>query len=137
MGADNQVKHPVIYFDGICNLCNASINFIIKRDPKGHYKFASLQSEYAVENLPDELTRVGQLPTLVLIDKNIKTRSTAALTIAKHLSGLWPLIYIFIILPPFIRDFFYDLIAKNRYKLFGKRDHCMIPTPELKDRFMD
>ncbi len=137
MGSDTQIKQPVIFFDGVCNLCNSSINFIIKRDKKKYFKFSSLQGNYATETLPSKFIETGNLPSLILLDENIKIKSTAALSIARHLSGLWPLFYGLIIVPAFIRHFFYDLVAKNRYKWFGKKDQCMVPTPELKDRFMD
>lgn len=138
MGADTQVEHPVIFFDGVCNLCNASVQFILKRDKAGFFKFSSLQSRYAQEKLPIGLRSDGKLPSLVLMSgNNIRTKSTAALTITKHLSGLWPALYIFIIIPPFIRHFFYDLIAKNRYRLFGKREECMVPSAALRSRFID
>lgn len=138
MGSDTSIEQdPVIFFDGVCNLCNASVNFIIKRDRKAHFKFSSLQSDYAKEILPEELVRSNKLPSLILHDQSLKIKSTAALTIARSLNGLWPLLYIFIIIPPFIRHFFYDIIATNRYRWFGKKDECMIPTPELRDRFID
>lgn len=138
MGTNNTVNHPVIFFDGVCNLCNASIQFIIRRDPNSKFRFAALQSKYAENKLDHDLTIAKNLQTLVLVDGDrVMTKSTAALNIAKNLSGVWPLLYAFIILPPFIRHFFYDLIAKNRYKLFGKKEECMIPTPELKALFLD
>ncbi|MEP1031934.1 DUF393 domain-containing protein [Ekhidna sp.] len=138
MGSDHTIKQPVILFDGVCNLCNSSIQFIIKRDKKNRFLFASLQSAYAKKYLTADLIKEDQLQSLVLIEGgSIKIKSSAALTISKSLSGLWPLLYVYIIIPRFIRDWFYDLIAKNRYKWFGKRDHCMIPTSELKSRFID
>ena len=137
MGTNTQIKNPVIFFDGVCNLCNASVNFIIKRDRKAYYKFSSLQSSYAGKMLPEHLTESTKLQSLVVLDNKMLIKSTAALSIAQHLSGLWPLLYTFIIVPPFIRHFLYDLIARNRYKLFGKKDECMIPAPELKNLFID
>lgn len=139
MGSTDEVKHPVIFFDGVCNLCNSSVNFIIKRDKKAQFRFSSLQGDFAKSNLPKYLVSENALQSLVLrrVEKTIVTKSTAALTIVKDLSGLWPLLYLFIIIPPFIRNFVYDLVAKNRYRMFGKRDACMIPTKELKDRFID
>ena len=138
MGDNTQVESPVIFFDGVCNLCNSSVIFIIKRDQKKRFRFSSLQSDFASKMLPDSLTHQNELPSLVLLDQggNALTKSTAALTIAKRLSGLWPALYIFIIVPIFIRHFVYDLVAKNRYKWFGKKNQCMIPAPELKDRFI-
>lgn len=128
----------IIFFDGLCNLCNSSIQFIIKRDKKGKFSFASLQSKYAKENLPYELIDAGNLQSIVYKKgEDIQVKSAAALTISKELSGLWPMLYIFIIIPMSVRDFVYDVIAKNRYKWFGKKDQCMIPSKELKSRFLD
>lgn len=138
MGTVIKVKSPVIFFDGVCNLCHASINFIIKRDKNSLFKFASLQSEYAGEVLPETLTQNNRLTSLVLVQGGkLLIKSSAALTIARHLSGLWPVLYVFILVPSFIRHFVYDIIARNRYRWFGKKDVCMIPTPELKERFID
>ncbi|MEP1095714.1 MAG: DCC1-like thiol-disulfide oxidoreductase family protein [Cyclobacteriaceae bacterium] len=137
MGANNSVEHPVVFFDGVCNLCNSSVNFIIKRDRKGFFKFSPLQGKYAARVLPDEFIGKGSLPSLILLDTKVKVKSTAALNIAKRLSGLWPLLYILMVIPAFIRHSIYDLVAKNRYQWFGKKDQCMIPTPDLKDRFID
>ena len=138
MGTDHSIEKPIILFDGVCNLCNSSVQFIIKRDKKEQFLFASLQSDYAKEHLPDELSDSKALQSIVLKEKDeIKTKSTAALTIARHLSGVWPILYAFMIIPKFLRDWVYDIIAKNRYKWFGKKDQCMIPSPELKSRFID
>ena len=138
MDTATEVKNPVIFFDGVCNLCNTSVQFIIKRDKADQFRFASLQSEYAQEVLPNDLTVPEALQSIILRHNGkIMKKSTAALTIAKKLSGGWPLLYAFIIIPKFIRDFIYDLIAKNRYRMFGKKNECMIPTPELKHRFVE
>lgn len=137
MGTNTQIENPVIFFDGVCNLCNASVNFIIKRDKKKLFRFSSLQSDFASKALPESLTKEAELQSLVLLKDGILVKSTAALTIARELSGLWPILYVFIVIPRFIRHFIYDLIAKNRYNWFGKKDQCMIPTPELKERFVD
>ncbi|SNT24598.1 Predicted thiol-disulfide oxidoreductase YuxK, DCC family [Ekhidna lutea] len=138
MGADYSVEKPIIFFDGVCNLCNSSVLFVIKRDPKEKFLFASLQSKYAQENLPSTFTGEDSIQSIVLKQRSgIKTKSSAALTIAKNISGGWPIMYAFIIIPKFLRDWVYDIIAKNRYKWFGKKDQCMIPSPELKSRFLD
>jgi predicted DCC family thiol-disulfide oxidoreductase YuxK len=138
VGTDHSIKQPVILFDGVCNLCNASVQFVIKRDKKKQFFFASLQSRYAKENLPSEFSDEAALQSIVLKDDDkIKTKSSAVLTIAKSLSGLWPALFIFIIIPKFLRDWVYDFIARNRYKWFGKKDQCMIPSTELKSRFLD
>ena len=137
MGEGNSnINQPVILFDGVCNLCSASVQFIIKRDPKSHFKFASLQSDAGIAllkkyNIPDELRSI-----VLISDGKVYNRSAAALNIAKKLSGLWPILYTYIIIPPFIRDSIYDWIADNRYKWFGKQNECMIPTANLKSRFI-
>ena len=138
MGTVTEINKPIVFFDGVCNLCNSSIQFIIKRDKSDTFKFASLQSEAARKLLPNELIESENLQSLVLLqDKKIQTQSTAALNISRKLSGIWPVLYAFIIIPGFIRDACYDIIARNRYKWFGKQDQCMIPTPEMKDKFLD
>lgn len=125
--------NKIILFDGVCNLCNDAVNFVIKRDKTNIFKFATLQSEdaQAFGFNPDNMN------SIILIDGDKKySKSTAALHIAKHLSGGFPLLYAFIILPKFFRDWIYDYIAKNRYKWFGKKESCMIPTPELQKKFL-
>jgi predicted DCC family thiol-disulfide oxidoreductase YuxK len=132
MKSDN----AVVLFDGVCNFCNSSINFIIKRDRKGYFKFAPLQSEIAQKLVGD---KTKPMPESVILIENGQTydRSSAALLIAKKLDGLWPLLYIFMIVPKPIRDAVYNLIGRNRYKWFGKTEACMIPTPEVRSRFLD
>lgn len=135
---DKEVSNSVVFFDGVCNLCNSSVQVILKNDPKKHYRFASLQSEHAKEALPEDLIDEANLQSLVLKRHDvILTRSSAALNIARRMSGLWPLLFIFIIVPKPIRDAVYAYIAKNRYKWFGKKDQCMLPSPEFANRFLD
>jgi predicted DCC family thiol-disulfide oxidoreductase YuxK len=137
MGSPGPIDHPVILFDGVCNLCNRSVQFIIKHDPKGLFRFAALQSDFGQEQLTLHGFNTGPLLSVVLlINGKAYDKSRAALEIARRLSGLWPLMYVFIIVPPFIRDFIYNRISANRYKWFGRQDECMIPTPNLKSRFM-
>ena len=126
-----------ILFDGVCNLCNGFVVFIIKRDPEAKFKFASLQSEEG-EKVQEEFNlEPHNIRTMVLVDNdNFYVKSDAALRILKELSGLWPLLYYFIYVPRPIRDFVYDIVAKNRYRWFGRLDECMVPTPELKKRFL-
>lgn len=127
----------VILFDGICNFCDSSVNFIIKRDRAGYFKFAPLQSAVAEKLLAENGIDKAETDSIVLIEnQNAYTYSTAALRIARKLGGIWSLPYVFIVLPKFIRDFFYKLFAKYRYKMFGKKDECMIPTPEIRERFL-
>ncbi|MEI9809057.1 MAG: thiol-disulfide oxidoreductase DCC family protein [Bacteroidota bacterium] len=131
-------EYPVILFDGVCNLCNRGVQFIIRRDKKKQFRFASLQGKTGQELLQRFNLPVNDLNTFVLVEKEgIYTRSTAALRIAKRMGGGWTLLYGFIIFPRFIRDAVYNVIAKNRYKWFGKREECMIPSPDLKERFLD
>jgi predicted DCC family thiol-disulfide oxidoreductase YuxK len=127
----------VILFDGICNLCNASVNLVIKHDRKDHFRFAPLQSQEGIALLKKFNVDQQEKETVVLIENNqAYTRSSAALRIAKKMSGLYPLLFGFIIVPPFLRNAVYDLIARKRYKWFGKKESCMIPTKEIKQKFI-
>lgn len=141
MGAPGEVKPQntnIILFDGVCNLCSGSVLFIIQRDKKGIFKFASLQSSFGQQQLDKFEIDKNLLHSVILLRGNqIFQRSDAALEIAKQLSGAWSVLYIFKILPRFLRDGVYNLIARNRYSLFGKKDACWIPTPELKERFLE
>jgi predicted DCC family thiol-disulfide oxidoreductase YuxK len=130
--------NPVILFDGVCNLCNSSVLFVIKHDPKKLFHFASIQGDYGQQVLKRFNLPSNSLGSFILLEDNqIYTQSTGALKVARKLSGLWPLLYAFMIIPPFIRNAVYELIAKNRYKWFGKKDACAIPSPELKALFFD
>lgn len=131
-----------ILFDGVCNFCNASINFIIDRDSKGIFKFAALQSEVGQELLKkfglktnDSESRTFDSIVALEGDK-VYQKSDAALEIARKIDGIWKVFYIFKIIPAFLRNPVYDLIARNRYRIFGRADACRIPTPELKARFL-
>ncbi len=127
----------IVLFDGVCNFCNGAVNFIIKHDHKARFKFAPLQSETG-ERLRNEHAIPLDSDSLVLVDDGMAyTHSTGALRIAKGLGGIWQLAYIFIILPTPFRDWFYNTFAKNRYRWFGKKDVCMIPTPDVRERFLD
>ena len=130
------MSQSVIFFDGVCNLCNASVQFVIEHDQKDQFHFTALQGAYTQEILPKFDADPKQLNTILLLeDGKLYTKSSAALKIAKKLSGLLPLLYVFYILPKFIRDWFYDLIAKNRYRWWGKEESCWVPTPALKSKF--
>lgn len=130
-------NHKIILFDGVCNLCNSSVNFIIDRDKNNIFKFSALQSETGRKYLdkfglnPDDFDSV----VLVTGDK-FYTKSTAALRIIKEFPSVWKTLYIFIIIPPPLRNFLYDIISKNRYSWFGKKDSCRMPSPELKNKFI-
>ena len=129
---------PIILFDGECNLCNASVQFIIQRDSKECFLFSSLQSDAAQAILLQYNLENLDFNTIILLEDGIiYDKSTAILKIIRRLSGFYKLGYIFIAVPKFIRDFVYKIISKNRYKWFGKRDSCMIPTEELKLRFLE
>lgn len=135
----NKIEKCIVLFDGVCNFCNSAVNFIIDRDQQGKFAFASLQSEIGAEILKSHhlTTHHKALDSIVLVKNNhVYVKSRAALEIAKGLDGGWPLFYAFIILPPFIRDFFYDLLAKYRYKLFGQSETCRVPTADIQDRFL-
>ena len=129
---------PIILFDGVCNLCNGAVQFIIERDKKQHFRFASLQSKIGQEYQQKAGLAIDKIDTILLVENGkIYQKSTAALRIARHLDGLWSVLYVFIIVPPFIRNAVYDFIAKNRYKWFGKQDSCWMPTPDLKKLFLE
>ncbi|HMG88992.1 MAG TPA: thiol-disulfide oxidoreductase DCC family protein [Chryseolinea sp.] len=127
----------IVLFDGVCNLCNGAVQFINKRDPLSKFLFASLQSDFG----QSQLLKFGLDPTklhsiIALENGKFYERSDAALRIASGLAQPWPALGMFRILPRFIRDGVYNLIAKNRYKMFGKKESCMIPTPEMKAKFV-
>lgn len=127
----------IVLFDGVCNFCNGSVNFIIERDKENYFKFAPLQSETGQRLLDEHGINKAETDSVILIDnEHVYTHSTAALNIAQKLDGAWSLFYAFIIIPKPVRDFFYKLFAKYRYKLFGKQDACMMPTPEIRQRFL-
>jgi predicted DCC family thiol-disulfide oxidoreductase YuxK len=128
----------IVLFDGVCNLCNTSVQFVIKHNKKKNIQFASLQSEAGKAILQHYNLLDLNLNSFVFVQNGtIYLRSSAALKVAKHLNGAWPLLHCFIIVPQFIRDGVYKLIANNRYKWFGKKEQCYMPTPELKERFLN
>lgn len=132
----NEYSH-IILFDGVCNLCNGAVQFVLKRDKEGIFKFASLQSDAGRKLLEAHGLQGDHFKSFVYIcNDKVYTRSEAALKVAAQLSYPIRLLSWFIIVPEFIRDFVYDLIARNRYKLFGRKNECMLPTPELKQRFL-
>lgn len=128
----------VILFDGVCNLCNSAVTFIIKRDGRDVFRFASLQSKLGIALLQKFDIDPIKTDSLILISgEKAFVKSSAALRISRGLSGVWPWLSVFLILPKYIRDGIYDGIARNRYKWFGKKESCMIPTPALKNKFVD
>ena len=126
----------IVLFDGVCNFCSDSVNFIIRHDTENRFAFTPLQSEKGIE-LRAKYGIDDDIDSIVLIeDDRAFTRSTAALRIAKRLGGVWALGYALIVVPRPVRDYFYELFAKYRYRLFGKKDECMLPTPEVRARFL-
>lgn len=143
--ADNKVTawekaqgRDVILFDGVCNLCNGAIDFILDRDPQGHYAFASLQSAAGQEILSRYGLSTKDFDSVVLVKGGrVFKKSRAALEITSKMRGAWPLFQIFKIVPPFLGDGIYNFIAKNRYRFFGKREACRFPTPDIRSRFLE
>ncbi|MEM9997104.1 MAG: thiol-disulfide oxidoreductase DCC family protein [Bacteroidota bacterium] len=131
-------QHPVILFDGVCNLCNASVNFVLDRDRASLFRMAALQSDVG-QALLAQHGYAGTAPDSIALveDGQIHFRSTAALRIAARLDGAWPLFQVFRVVPEPLRDVVYDWIARNRYRWFGKQDACRLPTPDERARFLD
>lgn len=128
--------HPVILFDGVCNFCDASVQFILERDPNEIFRFASLQSE-AGQDLLKKYHVPEDVDSMILIESDkVYFKSSAALRISRHLQGTWKLLYILIIVPAPVRNVVYDIIARNRYKWFGKKESCMLPSPNVRKRFL-
>ncbi len=126
----------IVLFDGVCNFCNGAVNFIINHDPNKKFRFAPLQSEIGHE-LQQKHGIGDDIDSIVLVeDDKAYTHSTAGLQVARTMGGIWSLAYIFIIVPAPIRDFFYKLFARNRYRLFGRQDACVLPTPDVRERFL-
>ena len=131
------IQQPIIFFDGVCNLCNASVQFVIAHDKKDQFRFTALQGDYAKEILPQFNADLGKLNTILLLeDGKLYTKSSAALRIARKLNRLIPLLYAFLIVPKVIRDWVYDIIARNRYRWWGRQESCWVPTPDLKNKFI-
>ena len=126
----------IVLFDGVCNFCNGAVNFIIRHDADKKFKFTPLQSE-AGQELRTKFNIGEDVDSIILIENDkAYMHSTAGLRVAKGLGGIWSLGYAFIIVPPFIRDWAYKLFAKYRYRLFGRQDACMLPTPDVRERFL-
>lgn len=127
----------IVLFDGVCNFCNASVNFVIERDKAENFKFAPLQSAIGEELIAKHGIDTSTTDSIIVVENGrAYTHSSAALRIARRLSGLWPIAYALVVVPKPIRDLFYRLFAKYRYRLFGKQDACMIPTPQVRARFL-
>jgi len=128
----------IILFDGVCNLCNSSVQFVIKRDKKDMFRYTALQSEVGQQMIKERGIDTSQVDSIILIEPGVAyyTKSDAALEIGQSFGGGWKLLAIFTWLPKPFRDAMYDFVARNRYKWFGKQESCMIPTPELKAKFL-
>ena len=130
-------ENPVILFDGVCNFCNGAVNFIIRRDKKKRLRFAPLQSEAGQKLLDQHHLSLKDFDSFVLIENGkVHQKSTAALNILYHFPWYWQELQVLRIVPPFLRNAIYEFVARNRYKWFGKKDQCMIPTPDVRNRFL-
>ncbi|WP_313891993.1 DCC1-like thiol-disulfide oxidoreductase family protein [Psychrobacillus sp.] len=126
----------IVFFDGECNFCDASVQFIIARDPNGYFQFVALQSEIGLE-LKMKYRISEELDSFLVMENDIVYDSSdAALLVCKHLNGMWKGFYLFKFLPKSLRDSVYKLIARNRYRWFGKKDSCTIPSPDIRNRFL-
>ena len=135
--SEKSVNSAIVLFDGVCNLCDWSVNFIIDRDPSAYFKFASLQSDYGKTRLA-EFSIPTELESIVLIEGGkVYRNSTAALRISRKLSGLWCGLFAFIVVPPFLRNVVYGWVSKNRYRWFGKSDACRVPGSGMAERFLE
>lgn len=136
--SETKQDSAVVLFDGVCNLCNGAVNYIIDRDPSARFRFAALQSAQAAALLAP----LGRVPeaepqSFILVENGrVYERSSAALRVARKLPGAWKLFYAFVVVPTPIRDVVYRFIARNRYRWFGKAEACRMPTPELRARFL-
>jgi predicted DCC family thiol-disulfide oxidoreductase YuxK len=129
---------PVILFDGVCNLCNGFVQFVIARDPAGIFRFGPLQSDAARQLIADTRPPASMPDSVVLVENGrVWTQSSAVLRVARRLRFPWWLASVLVAVPRPIREWFYRVVARNRYRWFGKRDRCMVPTPELRARFLD
>ena len=134
---EGEGHHALLFFDGVCNLCNGFVNFVIDNDPEGYFILGALQSDAARPHLRACGIDPEALDTLVLIENGeIYERSTAALRVARHLRAPWPLLYALIAIPAPLRDRVYDWVADHRYQWFGRRNQCRVPTPDLQSRFL-
>lgn len=129
----------IILFDGVCNLCNRTIQRIVKRDKEDVFRFAALQSEIGKKLVSERNIDTAKVDSIILIEPGVAyyTKSTAALKIGRHLKGYRTISSVLNLIPSGLRNIVYDFVARNRYKWYGKKDKCMIPTPELKAKFLD
>jgi len=140
MGSDSQINanQKIVLYDGVCNFCNSSVNFIIRNERQSELMFASLQSDFGQNLLRKYNEKTDDFESIIFIcDSGVSKKSKAAFKIAGFLKSPWRWLTVFSVLPTFITDYFYGIIAKNRYAIFGKTDTCSIPSPALKSRFLD
>ena len=132
------MTRPIVLFDGVCKFCNASVNFLIERDKSGRIQFAALQSGLGQSLLARFGLARDRIDSIVLVEgKRCSTGSTAALRLTRYMDGVWPLVGVFLFVPAFLRDFCYAILARNRYRWFGRLDACRVPTPEIRQRFLE
>lgn len=132
------VQKKIVLFDGVCNLCSSSVQFILKRDRKDQFLFGSLQGTYGQNLLKNYGMPTNEFNSFMLLEEGVLyTKSSGALRMLKHLGGGWSVFYAFIIVPKFIRDAVYKFVAQNRYRWFGKKEECWLPKPEWKKKFLD
>ena len=138
MSEDIPAGHPIVLFDGVCNLCTGFVQFLIPRDPEGQFKFASLQSDVGEQLLAEHDLDTERLDSIVLVDgDDVYVKSSAVIRIASHLGGVYALARPLRFLPRALRDWGYDIVAANRYRVFGKKDQCMMPTEDIQSRFLE
>lgn len=131
------IENPLVLFDGVCNFCNYWVNFAIRHDKKGFLRFTPIQGETAKQVLPEFSINTNKISSVIFVyNGKAYTQSSAALQICRHLNGGWKLFYGLYIIPKFLRDFMYNIIARNRYKWFGKKEACMVPGPDVRARFL-
>ncbi len=130
-------RYPIVLFDGVCNFCDASVNWIIAHDWRGHFRFAPLQSQAGDRLQREHGLDPSGLDALVLVEgERAYRKSGAALRILRRLRWPWPVLFGLIAVPAFVRDFVYDFLARRRYRWFGRKDECMVPTAEVRERFL-
>ncbi|MBP0905353.1 thiol-disulfide oxidoreductase DCC family protein [Mariniflexile gromovii] len=139
MKVDIPNHKKLILFDGVCNLCNSSVQYVIEHDKQNVFMFTALQSDAGQEIIKEYNIDTNKTDSILLYtpEQGVVSKSTAAIKIASHLGFPQNLMIVFFIIPPFIRNWVYDYIAKNRYKWYGKKESCWIPTPELKSKFLE
>ena len=134
---ETESNHVILLFDGVCNYCNRWVNFIIRHDKKKKFRFAALQSEVGKKLLKQHNISKEADSVVLIYNEKVYLKSSAGLHILFHIGGIYSIPFIFVLLPEYIRDFYYDIIARNRYKWWGKREKCMIPNIDIKDRFLE